>query len=166
MKFPPMKFKTLGIICSAAALAMATSSAPVAAHHSFAMFDANNPLTMTGTVEEFEWTNPHSWLRVMIEDEATGRPLLWAFELGSPAQQTRVGWSADSLVPGDEVTVLIYPAKDGARQGGLVNALLPDGRTVGNGGLRPNSQRSSKFPGGLAAGVFGSGDAQPTPQDN
>ncbi len=161
-----MKIKEIGLALAASAVAMASLSAPVAAHHSFAMFDANNPLTLTGTVQEFVWTNPHSWLRVMIEDEATGRPLLWAFELGSPGQQTRVGWSADSLVPGDEVTVLIHPSKDGARQGGLITATLPDGSTLGNGGLRPNSQRSSKFPGGLAAGVFGSGDEQPTPQDD
>ncbi len=145
---------------------MAALAAPASAHHSFAMFDAANPLTMTGTVQEFLWSNPHSWLRVMIEDEATGTPLLWAFELGSPGQQTRVGWSANSLKRGDSVTVLIHPSKDGARQGGLITATLPDGSTLGNGGLRPNSQRSSKFPGGLAAGVFGSGDVQPTPQDD
>ncbi|MEE8439408.1 MAG: DUF6152 family protein [Micropepsaceae bacterium] len=161
-----MNFKAFGFICSVAGVAIAALAAPASAHHSFAMFDAANPMTMTGTVQEFLWSNPHSWLRVMIEDEATGRPLLWAFELGSPVQQTRVGWSADSLKPGDNVTVLIHPSKDGARQGGLITATLPDGSTLGNGGLRPNSQRSSKFPGGLAAGVFGSGDVQPTPQDN
>ena len=161
-----MKIKSFGFIYPVAGIVVAALTLPASAHHSFAMFDATNPMTMTGTVQEFEWTNPHSWLRVMIEDEATGRPLLWAFELGSPGQQTRVGWSADSLVPGDEVTVLIHPSKDGARQGGLITATLPNGETVGNGGLRPNSQRSSKFPDGLAAGVFGSGDVQPTPQDD
>jgi hypothetical protein len=157
-----MRHKSLSL----AAVAASFLAVPASAHHSFAMFDSANPMTMTGTVREFEWANPHSWLRVMIEDEESGRELLWAFELGSPIQQTRVGWSADSLKPGDIVTVLIHPLKDGSRAGGLITATLPDGSVLGNGGLRPNAQRSSKFPGGLPAGLFGSGDEQPSPEEN
>jgi hypothetical protein len=56
--------------------------------------------------------------------------------------------------------------KDGSRAGGLITATLPDGSVLGNGGLRPNAQRSSKFPGGLPAGLFGSGDEQPSPEEN
>jgi uncharacterized protein DUF6152 len=55
-------------VFSLAALAACASALPALAHHSFAMFDSDKTLTMTGTVKEFEWTNPHSWLRVMVEE--------------------------------------------------------------------------------------------------
>jgi len=149
-----MEFKALGLALAAAS----ALAAPALAHHSFAMFDAERPMTMTGTVKEFEWTNPHSWLRIMVQDQTTGRVMEWALELGSPAQQQSVGWKSDSVKPGDEVTVTVHPLKDGSRGGGLISATLPDGRTLGNGGLqRLDSQRSSRFPGGLPAGIFGSG---------
>jgi uncharacterized protein DUF6152 len=144
-----MKFKVLGFaLVTASALA-----APALAHHSFSMFDADKTITMSGTVKEFEWSNPHSWLRVMIEDQTTGKPVQWMFEMGSPVQQERVGWTRDSLKPGDKVTVTMHPLKDGSRGGGLLAATLPNGKTVGNGGLRPDSERSSRFPGGQPAGI-------------
>ena len=136
-----------------AILAGSTLTGPAMAHHSFAMFDADKTITMTGTVKEFEWTNPHSWLRVMVTDPATGQPVQWLFEMGSPAQQARFGMTADSLKPGDKVTVTMHPLKDGSRGGGLLTATLPNGKTVGNGGLRPDSERSSRNPGGQPAGI-------------
>jgi hypothetical protein len=126
---------------------------PATAHHSFAMFDADKTVTMTGTVKEFEWTNPHSWLRMMVVDQTTGQPVQWLLEMGSPAQQARFGMTADSLKPGDKVTVTMHPLKDGSRGGGLLTATLPNGKTVGNGGLRPDSERSSRNPGGQPAGI-------------
>jgi hypothetical protein len=57
---------------SLAAVAAAGFTAPASAHHSFAMFDAEQTVTLQGTVKEFEWTNPHSWLRIMVKDEKTG----------------------------------------------------------------------------------------------
>lgn len=140
----------------ALAFALGTASllaAPALAHHSFAMFDSQNPVIMTGTVKEFEWVNPHSWLRIVVQDQTTGRASEWALELGSPAQQVSVGWKQDSLKPGDKVTVTVYPLKDGARGGGLVSATLPNGSTLGNGGIRPGAARSSRFPDGLPAGI-------------
>jgi hypothetical protein len=151
-----MKFQAL---CAAAAMGCAFT-APALAHHSFAMFDAEKTVTMTGTVKEFEWTNPHSWLRIMVEDPATGKTVQWMLESGSPAQQVRVGWTHDSLKPGDKVTVTMHPLKDGSRGGGLLTATLPNGKTVGNGGLRPDSERSSRNPGGQPAGISVDG-AQP-----
>jgi len=152
-----MKIRALGL----ALVAASAFAAPALAHHSFSMFDADKPMTMTGTVKEFEWTSPHSWLRLMVADPATGKAVQWALEMGSPTQQERVGWKADSVKPGDKVTVTIYPLKDGARGGGLVSAILPNGSVAGNGGLQPDGQRSSKFPGGLPAGIYGTGDPQP-----
>ena len=66
-------------------------AAPALAHHSFAMFDQAQIVTAKGTVKELEWVNPHSWLRVMIADPATGKQLQWAFEMSSPATMTRLG---------------------------------------------------------------------------
>jgi hypothetical protein len=65
-------------VVSLTALVAAASTAPAIAHHSFAMFDAAQTITLQGTVKEFEWRNPHSWLRVMVNDEKTGRQVLWA----------------------------------------------------------------------------------------
>src|SRR5438067_2546309 len=125
-----MKLKLAG----ASALVAIAISAPAFAHHSFSMFDQEKTVTMKGTVKELEWTNPHSWLRVMIVDQANGKALQWAFEMGPPAAQIGRGWKPDSLKPGDTVTVNVHPLKDGSRGGQLVNATLPDGRTVGGAG--------------------------------
>ena len=125
---------------SLALVAVSALAAPALAHHSFSMFDADKTVTMTGTVKEFEWTNPHSWLRIMVEDQATGKAMQWALEMGSPIQQQRVGWKPDSVKPGDKVTVTIHPLKDGSRGGQFITAMLPNGSMLGNGGQRPNAQ--------------------------
>jgi hypothetical protein len=120
-------------------VAVAAFAAPAFAHHSFAMFDADKSVTMTGVVKEFEWTNPHVWLRVMVNDDA-GMPRQWALEMGAPGQQSRIGWKPDSVKPGDKVTVTIHPLKDGSRGGQFMSAVLPDGQRLGDGGRRPNAQ--------------------------
>ncbi|HEX3484171.1 MAG TPA: DUF6152 family protein [Micropepsaceae bacterium] len=125
-----MNLKAMGI----GVLLAASLAAPSFAHHSFAMFDAEKTITVSGTVKELEWTNPHAWLRVTLMDQATGKPAQWAFEMGPPAQQIRRGWKADSLKMGDKVTLRMHPLKDGSRGGQLVDATLPDGRTVGGAG--------------------------------
>jgi len=130
-----MDFKTLGL----AALAASAFAAPALAHHSFAMFDSDKTLSMTGTVKEFEWTNPHNWLRIIVDDQASGKPLQWALEMGAPAQQARVGWKPDSVKPGDKVTVIIHPLKDGSRGGQFVTAVLPNGTILGDGGRLPSA---------------------------
>ena len=78
-----------------AALAVAAYAPPASAHHSFAMFDADKTVTLKGAVKEFEWTNPHSWIRVMVTDEKTGKPGLWALELSSPARLTTMGMHSE-----------------------------------------------------------------------
>ena len=108
------------------------------AHHSFAMFDQTKQVSLKGRVKEFEWVNPHSWLRVTVDDKATGRPAQWAFEMGSPGQQAQRGWKPDSVKPGDKVTVSFHPLKDGSRGGQLLSAALPNGQQLGNGGQRNN----------------------------
>ena len=114
--------------------------APAFAHHSFSMFDADKTVTLQGAVKEFEWTNPHAWLRIMVDDAATGKAMQYAVEMGSPGQQARVGWKPDSVKPGDKVTVKIHPLKDGSRGGQFLSAVLPSGQELGNGGQRNNPQ--------------------------
>jgi len=129
-----MPVKALSL-CAIAALALAV---PAYAHHSFAMFDAGKTVTLTGTVKEFEWTNPHAWLRVMVDDQTAGKPLQWALEMGSPGQQTQRGWRPDSVKAGDKVTITMHPLKDGSRGGQLLSAVLPSGQQLNNGGNRNN----------------------------
>ena len=112
------------IVVAAAALA-----APAFAHHSFAMFDGQKTVTMQGTVKELEWTNPHAWLRVMVNDES-GKPVIWALELSSPARLKTMGMSADSVKAGDAVSVTFHPMKDGTRGGQFMAATLPSGQQI------------------------------------
>jgi hypothetical protein len=114
-------------LSAAAATALVT---PAPAHHSFAMFDADRTVTLQGTVKEFEWTNPHSWLHIMVSDAATGQQGVWALELSSPARLKQMGMSADSVKPGDAISVTFHPLKDGARGGQFLQAVLPDGKQI------------------------------------
>jgi hypothetical protein len=114
---------------SLAAVAVSAFAAPAFAHHSFAMFDATKTVTLQGTVKEFEWTNPHSWLRLYVND-ASGKPVLWALELSSPARLTTMGMHADSVHAGDKVSVTFHPMKDGTRGGQFMEATLPGGKSV------------------------------------
>ena len=114
--------------CTAVVVGMLTGQ--VQAHHSFAMFDQDKTITVEGTLKEFEWTNPHSWLRVMVMDDKAGKPVLWAFELSSPARLTTMGMHADSVKPGDAVSVTFHPMKDGTRGGQFMQASLPGGKQV------------------------------------
>ena len=115
---------------SLTAIAVAAFTAPALAHHSFAMFDAQKTVTLEGTVKEFEWVNPHAWLRVMVDDEKTGKAALWALELSSPSRLVTMGMRADSVKPGDPVSVTFHPLKDGARGGQFIQAVLPGGKQV------------------------------------
>src|ERR1700676_3914407 len=87
-------------------------SAPADAHHSFVMFDTTKQVTLTGSVTSFEWTNPHTYIEVDVPDES-GNLKHWSIELGSPSILRNSGWKHDSLKPGDQVTLIIYPLKNG-----------------------------------------------------
>lgn len=119
----------------AAALALgllAAGAAPALAHHSFAMFDNQKTVTLEGTVKEFQWTNPHTWIQVVVKD-AAGREAEWSIEGGSPNGLSRDGWSRTALKPGDKVVLQIHPLKDGSNGGSLVSAAV-DGKRIGRSG--------------------------------
>ena len=102
---------------------------PTLAHHSTGLFDQSQVNLQAGTVNEFEWINPHTWLHVDFTDE-NGNVTTWAFEGGSISQLTRLGWSLDDFPPGTEITVGFRPMKDGSRGGQLMSTTLPDGRKI------------------------------------
>jgi hypothetical protein len=102
-------------------------------HHSFAMFDLDKEVTLDGVVKEFQWTNPHVWLQVLVPD-AKGGTMEWSLEAGAPGMLTRTGWKSSMLKTNDKVTVVIHPLKSGAPGGSLMRVTLPDGRVMGPGG--------------------------------
>lgn len=123
-----MKFRVIAI----AAVGSVCLTLPAFAHHSFSMFDHDKNITMTGTVKELEWTNPHAWLDIVATDDKTGKPVQWSFEMGGVGQIAQQGWKPDSVKPGDKISVMMHPLKDGSHGGQYVSATLPDGRAFKN----------------------------------
>lgn len=118
-------------------LAVATLMAPTAgAHHSFTSYDRTKNLTLTGTVREFQWTNPHAWIQVLVPDDKGGMTE-WGVECGSPNMMTRTGWKKTTLTPGAAVIVTINPVLDGGLTGSLVTITLADGTVLGPGDAPP-----------------------------
>ena len=114
-----------------ALIAVALSTAAVAAHHSFAAeYNANDQVTVVGTITKVEWTNPHTWFFIDVKDPQGG-VVNWAIEGGAPTVLYREGWKPNSLKVGDEVTVTMALAKDKSKkQGNAYLVKLPDGRCV------------------------------------
>ena len=123
---------------SLAGVAIAMFAAPALAHHSFAMFDAEMNVKLDGTIKEFQWTNPHSWILMMVKD-AQGADQQWAIEMGGPAGLARQGWVPKTLTPGMKVSAIIHPLKDGTRGGQFMAITLPDGSLKGNPNARPSA---------------------------
>jgi len=112
-----------------AALAVAVLAPPALAHHSGSMFDPTKTVTIEGTVKEFQYTNPHSWLEVMVT-QPDGKVVEWGFEAEGPSTLLRAGIKAKSLVPGEKVTVVGHPMKDGRTAGSLMTVTKADGTVL------------------------------------
>ncbi|MEO6081206.1 MAG: DUF6152 family protein [Steroidobacteraceae bacterium] len=111
--------------------------APIAvAHHSFAMFDQTKPLTLKGTVGEFQWTNPHAFIHLNVVNRA-GKSEMWVIELNSPNNLKRQGWKANMIKTGDRIKAVISPLRTG-HGGLLVSVTLPNGKVLGE---PPNAER-------------------------
>ncbi len=106
-------------------------TASAGAHHSFAMFDQTQRVTLKGKVTEFQWTNPHAFIQMTVP-AASGGAEAWSIELNSPNNLRRQGWKATSLKAGDEVTLVMYPLRDlSDHKGGLfIEVTLPDGSVL------------------------------------
>ena len=120
-----MRTRFLGV--AGAVLVMAL---PAFAHHSFAMFDYNKEITITGTVKELQWTNPHIHLLVNAPDPK-GVMAVFDVEGGTPGNLRRQGWSRDVIKPGEKISVLIRPLKNGDNGGQLIRANRADGTQIG-----------------------------------
>jgi hypothetical protein len=126
------------VVLLTALVSAAGSVVPLAAHHSFAMFDTTRRVTLEGTVTAFEWTNPHAYIELDVADAAGARH--WSIELGSPSILMQGGWKFKDLKYGDKITVVISPLKSG-QQGGLLSRItMPDGRVLGNGPIPAGAQ--------------------------
>jgi Family of unknown function (DUF6152) len=106
--------------------ALAGSTAPVMAHHSFAMYEPTKTLTFKGTVKTFQWTNPHVILWVLVQPDGGGAPQEWSLETTSPGVLTRAGWTRESIKAGDKVSVTLSPLRDGSHGGSLNSVTLLD----------------------------------------
>ena len=99
---------------------------PVSAHHSFGMFDSKREIWVEGTIDEFQWTNPHTWIQIKVAG-ADGTSVVWSLEGGSPSILSRNGWKRTVLKEGDKVRILIYPLKTGEPGGSFIEVHKEDG---------------------------------------
>jgi Family of unknown function (DUF6152) len=105
--------------------------APALAHHSNVAFAVETVLSATGTVKEWQWSNPHTWL-IMDVDDGKGGKAEWAMEGRAPGVLLRAGWSRSVLKPGDKVTVHYSPSKDGSKVGMIARVTMADGKILPN----------------------------------
>ncbi len=133
----PANSKTLVATVFAAVLALCAAAAM--AHHSAAQFDFQQRVTIEGVVKEFNVTNPHTWATVEITDDKRGTREA-QYEGHSASHFFRAGYTRNMLKPGDKIAILIAPRRDG-EDGGFIQAFTANGKTVGFGGLSPETGR-------------------------
>jgi hypothetical protein len=110
-------------------LSAALVTMPAYAHHSFAMFDQKQCLSVEGTVKKLQWAYPHIWLWIVAENPDHTQ-VIWGFEGGDPATLAVQGWNGDVLKKGDKTTVFFNPLLDGRKGGSLRQVVLPNGKTL------------------------------------
>jgi hypothetical protein len=104
---------------------------PAFAHHSNVAFQVTKVITVKGMVKAFEWRNPHTWLTLEVDDGKGGK-VDWAIEGRAPGVLLRAGWTRNSLMPGEVVTVDMSPAKDGSKSGLIARVTKADGTILSN----------------------------------
>jgi hypothetical protein len=110
-------------------LGLLALSLPVYTHHGVQAYDAKNPVTLKGTIAKFEWINPHSQIHLDVTD-ASGKVVHWNFECQPPNILHHAGWTRNSLKPGDQVTVIGNPAKNGMPIGIITKIVLSSGEEL------------------------------------
>ncbi len=102
------------------------AASPSYAHHPHDVFDNENVITLSGTVSSFGWMFPHSALILDVPDDS-GETFTWTLEMGAPNQLERYGWTNRALLPGEEISVVIYPKRDGTNEGAVLAVEFPSG---------------------------------------
>jgi uncharacterized protein DUF6152 len=125
-------FMAAGLIT--VALGITSTMSTVSAHHSFSAFNMSTEKTITGTVKQVDWTNPHTWIWINVENNQ-GSLDTFGFEGMSPNYLARRGWSKSTLKPGDKITVTFRPARDGSNGGMFMNAKRPTGEVLSMTGI-------------------------------
>lgn len=122
-----MKQAVLSLIVAVGALF--ASARPSLAHHSRAMFDMAQNITYRGVVKEYRWQNPHSYIVITVGRDATDPATVgtWDVEASSISLMTSRGWNRTSFKPGDRITVVAHPSRDGSKRVLLFYAIKPDG---------------------------------------
>jgi hypothetical protein len=141
----PMRSKLFSVVAGAA-LVVTAAAVPVIAHHSFAAeFDAKKPVKLRGTVTKMEWINPHSWIHIDVKTP-DGKVEKWMVEGGAPNALLRRGWNKNSLLPGTEILVEGFQAKDGANRANGRDITFADGKKlfVGSSGTGAPDERPDK----------------------
>jgi hypothetical protein len=121
--------RVAALAITAAAVAIASGSA--SAHHSTAMFDMQKSVTLNGTIKQFQWTNPHTWI-VFDVPNSTGGVDEYGIEGMSPNYLARNGWDKHTLSTGDKIELVLHPLKDGRKGGFNVSVKLSDGKVLYN----------------------------------
>jgi len=103
-------------------------ASPTTAHHSFNMFDKQGELWLEGTVSKFQWTNPHTFIQLIVIRD--GKEVEWSLEGGSPNILARNGWKRTSIQPGEKLRILVYPLKSGEPGGSFLEIHKPDGTVL------------------------------------
>jgi len=125
---------TFARLLSASALLFTASAV---AHHSPAMFDRSQNITLTGEVKEFQWTSPHCWIQLLVPDPSNpnAAPVEWGIEMDNPLGLLRHGWKPGSLKAGQRVTIVAHPLRDGTNGGEVVSVQTEDGEFIGTGDI-------------------------------
>jgi hypothetical protein len=116
----------------AGVLALSVCAIGAQAHHSMAMFDQTKTIKLTGTVREFQWTNPHCYIQLLVKD-ASGKDVEWSLEMGAPMYLYAAGWRPSTLKNGMPITVTVNPLKDGKPGAVVITATMADGKQLGKG---------------------------------
>jgi len=114
----------------ASALALSLGAIAAQAHHSMAMFDQTKKVILTGTVREYQWTNPHCYIQLLVTD-AAGKTTEWSMEMGAPMYLYAHGWRPKSLKAGDKITLSVNPLRNGMPGGVVLDATTADGKSIG-----------------------------------
>lgn len=111
------------------------SGGPVLAHHSFAPYESALQIKLSGVVSEFRWVNPHVYIEIDAADEKTGEKRHWLIEGASTSILNRAGWKFNMIKPGDRITVIVSPLRNGEPAALLKQITLADGRKFSNGAV-------------------------------